>query len=586
MVPLSRPPPLAWYFVFQLQRLAALSLALGLTACATAPAPAPLASATVPTAGLKVLVSAANPLAVEAGVNVLRQGGSAIDAAVAVQAVLGLVEPQSSGLGGGAFLTYYDAKTKQVIAYNGRETAPAGVTPDMFLDASGKPLPYADAVTSGKATGVPGAVAMLSMAQAQHGKLAWKDLFADAERLADQGFIVSPRLAGMISAPFPQAITPDAKAYFTKPGGERYQAGDLLKNAAYADTVRKIAAQGPKAILEGPLAQAIVAKVGEDPRPGTITLADMKSYRPKVGDAICGPYRVYVVCVPDAPSSGAALLEALGILSHTDIADRGPNDPQAWFLFTQASRLMYADRDRYFGDPAFTPVPIEGLLDPAYTAERAKLIGEVAGPAPAPGKPRGAGKLAPDATLEPGGTSHFVIVDAAGNAVSMTTTVESIFGTGRMVGGFFLNNQLTDFSWAPTNKDGTQAANAVAPGKRPRSSMAPTIVLDRDGKFVAALGSPGGNSILAYNLKALVAVLDWKMPMQEAFNLPNLIARGDSFASEPARYAPGVVDALAAKGVVFRGSGGEGSGLHGVMMTPQGLVGGADERREGVVKGF
>lgn len=586
MVPLSSPPPLAWYFVFQLKRLAALSLALGLTACATAPAQAPVASVSTPATGPKVLVSAANPLAVEAGVNVLRQGGSAVDAAVAVQAVLGLVEPQSSGLGGGAFLTYYDAKTKKVIAYNGRETAPAGATPDMFLDASGKPLSYPEAVTSGKATGVPGAVAMLSMAQAQHGKLAWKDLFADAERLADQGFVVSPRLAGMIAGPFPQTATPDAKAYFTKAGGERYQAGDLLKNPAYADTVRKIAAQGPKAILEGPLAQAIVAKVSEDPRPGTVTLADLKSYRPKVGDAICGPYRVYVVCVPDAPSSGAALLEALGILSHTDIADRGPNDPQAWFLFTQASRLMYADRDRYFGDPAFTPVPIEGLLDPAYTAERAKLIGEVAGPAPAPGKPRGAGKLAPDATLEPGGTSHFVIVDAAGNAVSMTTTVESIFGTGRMVGGFFLNNQLTDFSWAPQNKDGTQAANAVAPRKRPRSSMAPTIVLDRQGKLVAALGSPGGNSILAYNLKALVAVLDWKMPMQEAFNLPNLIARGDSFASEPARYAPGVVDALAAKGVVFRGSGGEGSGLHGVMVTPQGLQGGADERREGVVKGF
>ena len=572
------------------KRFAALPLALTLAACATtaveAPAPAPPAAPSAAAQGPQVMVTAANPLAVEAGLNVLRKGGTAVDAAVAIQAVLGLVEPQSSGLGGGAFMTYYDAKTRKVTAYNGRETAPAGATADMFLGADGKPLSFPVAVTSGKATGVPGAVAMLSMAQAQHGKLAWKDLFGDAERLADDGFVVSPRLAGMISGPFPQGQTPDAKAYFTKADGQRYQAGDVLKNPAYADTVRKIAAQGPKALLEGALAQAIVAKVAEGPLPGTMALTDLKTYRPKAGEAVCRPYRIYVVCVPDAPSSGAALLQALGILSHTDIADRGPTDPQAWFLFAQASRLMYADRDRYFGDPAFTPVPIEGLLDDAYVAQRASLIGEVAGPAPKPGTPRGAGALAPDATKEPGGTSHFVVVDAAGDVVSMTTTVESIFGTGRMVGGFFLNNQLTDFSWAPKNADGTSAANAVAPGKRPRSSMAPVIVLDREGRLVAAIGSPGGNSILAYNLKALVGILDWKMSVQDAFNLPNLIARGDSFASEPARFAPGVVEALAAKGIVFKGSGGEGSGLHGVKVTPQGLQGGADDRREGVAKGL
>jgi gamma-glutamyltranspeptidase / glutathione hydrolase len=573
--------------VLHLSRFAALSLAATLAACATAgpEAPKAAASATASTRG-EVMVSAANPLAVEAGLNVLRKGGSAVDAAVAVQAVLGLVEPQSSGLGGGAFLTYYDAKSHKVIAYNGRETAPAGARPDMFLDDKGQPLPFPVAVTSGKATGVPGAVAMLSMAQAQHGKLAWKDLFGDAERLGDEGFVVSPRLAGMISSRFPQAVTPDATAYFTRPDGQRYQAGDVLKNPAYAATVRKIAAEGPKALLEGSLAEAIVARTGQGPLPGTMTLTDLKSYRPKVGDAVCRPYRIYVVCVPNAPSSGAALLQALGILEHTDIAQRGPADPQAWFLFSQASRLMYADRDRYFGDPDFTPVPIEGLLEPDYVAARAKLIGDVAGPAPAPGTPRGAGALAPDATKEPGGTSHFVIVDADGNAVSMTTTVESIFGTGRMVGGFFLNNQLTDFSWAPQNADGTKAANAVAPGKRPRSSMAPTIVLDREGRLVAAIGSPGGNSILAYNLKALVGILDWKMSVQDAFNLPNLIARGDSYASEPDRFAPGVVEALARKGVEFKGSGGEGSGLHGVKVTPQGLQGGADDRREGVAKGL
>lgn len=591
MVPLYLQSP-AWSFVFQPKRFVALSLALLVSACATATTPPPAPAVTPPQAattpvGPKVMVAAANPLAVEAGLNVLRKGGSAVDAAVAVQAVLGLVEPQSSGLGGGAFMTFYDAKTRKVIAYNGRETAPAAANDQLFIDPeTGKPLPFVRAVLSGKATGVPGAVAMLSMAQKQHGKLAWKDLFGDAERLADDGFIVSPRLAGMIASSAPQAGAPDAVAYFTKPDGQRYQAGDTLKNAAYAATVRKIAAEGPKALLEGEIAQAIIAKTHSGALPGALTLADLKTYKPLVGEAVCGPYRVYVVCVPNAPSSGAAILEALGILSHTDIASRGPADPQAWFLFAQASRLMYADRDRYFGDPAFTPVPIAGLLDPAYIAERAKLIGDVAGPAPAPGTPKGAGKLAPDATKEPGGTTHMVIVDADGNVVSMTTTVESIFGTGRMVGGFFLNNQLTDFSFAPRNTDGTEAANAVAAGKRPRSSMAPTIVLDQQGRFVTALGSPGGNSILAYNLKALVAVLDWKLPMDQAFALPNLIARGDSFASEPARFAPGVVQGLAAKGIEFRGSGGEGSGLHGIIMTPEGLKGAADDRREGVAKGF
>ncbi len=570
--------------VLSFQRLAVLSLALLAAACASAPPPAPSPGAQAQ--GPQVMVSAANPLAVEAGLNILRKGGSAVDAAVAVQAVLGLVEPQSSGLGGGAFLTYYDAKTRKVTAYNGRETAPAGARPDMFLDSAGKPLPFPQAVTSGRATGTPGAVAMLALAQEQHGKLAWKDLFGDAERLADDGFTVSPRLAGMIAGGFPQAKTPDATAYFTKPDGARYVAGDTLKNPAYAATVRKIAAEGPKAILEGALAEAIVAKLAEGPIPGSMTLADLKTYRPKAGPAVCRPYRIYVVCVPDGPSSGAALLEALGILERTDIADRGPSDPQAWFLFAQASRLMYADRDRYFGDPDFVDVPVAGLLDPAYLDQRARLIGEVAGPAPAPGKPRGAGVRGPDATKEPAGTSHFVVVDAAGNAVSMTTTVESIFGSGRMVGGFFLNNQMTDFSFSPTTPDGVAAANAVAPRKRPRSSMAPVVVTDRQGRFVAAVGSPGGNSILAYNLKALVAVLDWKLPMQEALALPNLIARGDNFATEPAKYAPGVIEALAAKGITFRGGGGEGSGLHGVIVTPQGLEGGADPRREGVAKGF
>ena len=432
---------------------------------------------------------------------------------------------------------------------------------------------------------MPGAVAALHLAHGQHGALPWKDLFADSERMADEGFAVSPRLASMMYGPWPQSKQADAVAYFTRPDGQRYVAGDILKNPAYAATVRKIAAEGPKALLEGSIAQAIVDRTRQGPLPGTLTLADLKAYKAIAGEPVCRPYRLYRVCVPMGPSSGAAVLQGLGLLERTDIASRGPTDPQAWYLFAQASRLMYADRDRYFGDPAFVDVPVEGLLDPAYLDARVKLIGEVAGPAPF-GNPKGAGKRAPDATQEPGGTTHMVIVDAKGNVVSMTTTVESIFGSGRMVGGFFLNNQLTDFSFAPVNADKTEAANAVAPGKRPRSSMSPLIITDPRGNFVAAVGSPGGNSILAYNLKAVVGILDWKLSMQDALALPNLIARGDNYASEPAKYAPGVVDGLKAKGVVFTGFGGEGSGLHGVIVRPGGkLEGGADPRREGVARG-
>ncbi|MDP2009236.1 MAG: gamma-glutamyltransferase family protein, partial [Phenylobacterium sp.] len=537
----------------QLKRLSIVLLAGLASACAS------LQSApTAPAPGVGTgMVAAANPLAVEAGVSVLRRGGSAVDAAVAVQAVLGLVEPQSSGLGGGAFLTYFDAKTRKVTAYNGRETAPAAATDALFLDETGKPLPFGAALLSGRSSGVPGAVAMLSLAQSQHGKLPWNTLFADAEKLGDQGFTVSPRLAGMIVGRFPQASAPDVVAYFTNPDGTRMKAGDTLKNPAYAATVRKIAAEGPKAILEGPVAEAIVTRLQQGDRPGAMTLADLKSYKPKVTDATCRPFRVYVVCTPPAPSGGPAVLEGLAILEHTDIAAH-PNDAQGWYLFSQASRLMYADRDRYMGDPDFVDVPTAGLLDPAYAATRAALIApDTAGPAPGPGKPRGAGVRAPDATVEPGGTSHLVIVDAAGNAVSMTTTVESIFGNGRMVNGFFLNNQLTDFSFAPKDKNGVPAANAVAGGKRPRSSMAPAVVLDKDRRFVAAVGSPGGSAILAYNLKALVAFLDWKLPIDQAIALPNLIARGDTYAAEPAKFPAGVVEALAAKGVTLKPGGGE-----------------------------
>ncbi|HYE46169.1 MAG TPA: gamma-glutamyltransferase [Caulobacter sp.] len=564
--------------------LAALTaFALILPGCAT-----PFDLGARPAAKGPVMVAAANPLAVEAGLAVLRRGGSAVDAAVAVQAVLGLVEPQSSGLGGGAFLVHYEARTKKVSVYDGRETAPAGADAKMFLGEDGKPLGFVDALLSGRSTGVPGAVAMLALAQREHGRLSWSELFGEAERLAEEGFTVSPRLAGMINSSFPQSKTPDANRYFLKRNGVRYVAGDTLKNPEYAASLRRIAAEGPDGLLKGPLAKAIVAKVAEGPRPGSLTLEDLAAYRPLKREALCQPYRVYLVCTAPPASSGVSLLQALAMLERTDIAERGPADPAAWIQIAEAERLMYADRDRYVGDPAFVAVPVKGMLSPGYVAERAKGIGERMAPAPPkPGLPPGAAARGPDATREPEGTSHFVIVDGWGNVVSMTTTVESIFGSGRMAGGFFLNNQLTDFNFSPTDGDGTPAANAVAPGKRPRSSMSPVIVLDREGRFVAALGSPGGTSILSYNLKTLVGVLDWKLSMQEAIDLPNLIARGSSVSGEADRFPPGVVQALAERGLVLKGSGGENSGLHGVIVREGGrLEGGADPRREGVAKGF
>jgi len=577
-------------FVSLLALAASLQLTLAPVSAAHAesiplatPAARPVSTSTVD----KGMVAAANPLAVEAGLRVLRDGGSAVDAAVAIQAVLGLVEPQSSGLGGGSFMVFYDAKTGKVTAYDGRETAPAGASPDMFMGADGKPLPFVTALLSGRSSGVPGAVAMLSQAQKDHGKVAWNTLFKDAEKLADDGFIVSPRLAGMIASRAPQASQPDAVRYFTKPDGTRYQAGDVLKNPAYAATVRKIAAEGPAALLDGPIAQAIVDRLHEGDLPSSITLADLKAYKPRSAPALCRPWKVYTVCVPNPQSSGLAVIQALQMLEHTDIGKRGPTDPVAWTQLAQAERVMYADRDRYVGDPAFVTVPVAGLLDPKYVAERAKLITDTAGAAPPFGKPKGAPKVGVDMTKEPGGTTHLVVVDPAGNVVSMTTTVESIFGNGRMVNGFFLNNQLTDFSFSPKEKDGAPAANAIAAGKRPRSSMSPIIVLDKKGKFLAAVGSPGGNAILSYNLKAMVGLFYWNLNMQEAVSLPNVVARGDTYSGDAEWFGPAMLSALNARGVNIKVGQVEGSGLHGVIVRPgHVLEGGADPRREGVAKGL
>jgi gamma-glutamyltranspeptidase/glutathione hydrolase len=408
-------------------------------------------------------------------------------------------------------------------------------------------------------------------------------LFTPAIHTATQGFKVSRRLARFLSPTFILPPTSETSALFSRPDGQALQVGDVFRNPAYARTLRRIAAEGPRALYEGSIAEEIVRRTHEAPLPGTMTLQDLAAYRADWAEPLCRPYRQRTVCVPPPPSSGVNLLQLLVILDHTDIAERSPSDPQAWFLFAQASRLMYADRDRYVADPQFTPVPVQALLDPAYLGERAQLIGDHAGPAPPPGQ-LASSRRGDDVTTEAQGTSHFVVMDTAGNVVSMTTTVESLFGSGRTVGGFMLNNQLTDFSARPTDENGP-VANAVQGGKRPRSSMSPSIVLDHDGRFVAAVGSSGGSAILDYIAKATVATLAWKLSMQAAIDLPNLIARGNDFTGEMERIAPPILAGLHDRGIDLKAIGGEDSGLHGILRMPDGsYVGGADSRREGVVR--
>ena len=556
----------------------------------TAPATETLAPATpapAPKLGLfhrhpkgQAWVAAANPLAVQAGLEILAKGGDAVDAAVAVQTMLGLVEPQSSGIAGGAFMMYYDAGSREVSALDGREKAPAAAPANMFLDEHGKPLPFLEAVRSGRSTGVPGVIAMLYAAHSKFGSMRWKELFQPAIHAATQGFRVPARLAMFLGEGSPFPPTNEIRQLFSRPDGESIEADDVFRNPEYARTLEHIAREGPRGFYAGPVAREIVEATHEEPLPGTMTLQDLASYRPEWDPPLCRSFRHYSVCTPPPPAGGVSLLELLGMLEKTDIAARGPNDPQAWFLLAQASRLAYADRDRYVADPHYVSVPVERLLDPAYLKLRAQLIGEHAGPAPAPGEialPRGR-----DATTESQGTSHFVVVDGDGNVVSMTTTIESVFGSGRAIGGFVLNNQLTDFSFVPTD-EGQPVANAVHGGKRPRSSMAPVIVLDHDGNFVAALGAPGGSAITEYNAKALVGLLAWKLTLKQAIELPNLIARGDTFTGELAKFTPEVLGGLRERGMLLKLGRAENSGLHGVVRLPDGTYqGAADSRREGV----
>lgn len=399
---------------------------------------------------------------------------------------------------------------------------------------------------------------------------------------------MSPRLARFIASGAPQTAAPDVIQYFSKPDGARLVAGDILKNPAYAATVRRLAKEGPNALYHGAIAADIARRVQEAPLPGTLSLEDLAAYRPGESPALCRPWETVRVCTPPLPSGGVDLIQGLMLLADTDIAARDPADPVAWVKLGEAERLLYADRNRYVADPDFIGVPLAGLLDENYLKSRAQLIGErITGAPPAAGLPPGAVARGPDKTLEPGGTTHFVIVDENGNVVSMTTTVESIFGSGRMVDGFFLNNQLTDFSFSPTEADGRPVANAVAPGKRPRSAMSPTILIDARGGFVEAVGSAGGPAIISYVLKTLIATREWHLSMQAAIALPNLVARGANFSAEVDKFPSSLVEALNARGLDVHEGQYEESGLQGIEVRDDGsLDGGCDPRREGVVLSY
>lgn len=532
------------------------------------------------------MVSSANPLASRAGLQILRQGGSAADAAVAMQMVLNLVEPQSSGIGGGAFIVTYDARHHKVRSYDGRETAPAAARSDRFM-RNGHAMPFTDAVNSGLSVGTPGVLRALALLHAREGRLPWETLFQPAIRLAEQGFKVSPRLHALLEQNQALRKQPAAAAYFYNAHGQAWPAGYRLRNPALASVLRGIAERGPDAFYKGKVARDIVAAIAHHPVPGDMTLADLAKYRAQERAPLCAPYRsVYTLCGAPPPSSGPlAVIQMLEILTHTPI-DRYPVDSvQAVHYFAEAGKLAYADRDLYVADPAFVKVPAADMLSPGYLALRATLIEpkRSMGVAP-PGDParmrmlRGVGN-----TPEIPSTSHMVVVDAHSNVVSMTTTIESAFGSKIFVDGFLLNNQLTDFSLSNVDAQGRPVANRVEPLKRPRSSMAPMIVL-KNGKPYMAIGSPGGSAIINYVAKAVRGVLDRGLSIQEAIDLPNLGSRNRGLELEKYTALHRLVPALRAMGYTVREREFP-SGLAGVVITPQGLEGGADPRREGLAIG-
>ena len=546
-------------------------------------------------AAKKFMVSAANPLAVEAGYEILKRGGSAIDAGIAVQLVLTLVEPQSSGIGGGAFLMHYDGKNVQ--AFDGRETAPAAANDKLFQNADGSPVSRVTGVVGGRSVGAPGVLRMLELAHRQHGKLPWKALFGPAIKLADAGFPLSARLRRQLDYDQHLRKDPTAAAYFYQ-DGKPWPVGHRIKNPALASTLRMIAAGGADAFYRGAIARDIAAKVAAHPtNPGKLSAADIAGYQPKLRTPVCSDYRAYTVCGMPPPSSGGiAIAQMLGILETRNMAAHPPLDgvptADALHLFTEAARLAYADRNRYAADTDFVPLPGRGvpaLIDKAYLATRAALIGERSmGMAPA-GKPPGMDVAwGTDNAIETNSTSHVVVVDASGAGLSLTTSVEDAFGSRQMVRGFLLNNQLTDFSFDSVDANGP-IANRVQPGKRPRSAMSPTIVFDRASKkLVLAVGSPGGPAIINYVAKTLVGTLDWGLNVQQAINLPNFGSRNGPTELETGRFPAAVQDALKARGHSLR-SYDMTSGLHGVQrISIHGepwWFGGADPRREGVAKG-
>ncbi|HYF53660.1 MAG TPA: gamma-glutamyltransferase, partial [Salinarimonas sp.] len=512
-----------------LAAIAALLVATPLAAQTTA-APEIATGRSARTAGTaaRYMVAAANPLAAAAGREILARGGSAVDAAIAVQLVLNLVEPQSSGIGGGAFLLHYDRARHDLVTLDGRETAPAAATPERFLGPDGKPMPFAQAVVGGRSVGVPGTLKLMEEAHRRWGRLPWADAFAPAIRLAEEGFAISPRLAGQLAAEKALPADPRARAYFYREDGTAKPAGERLANPAFARTLKALAAGGGASFYEGEIAADIVETVRSHPtNPGDMTPEDLRAYRVEERAPVCGRYRVYRVCGMGPPSSGAvAVQQILGVLEGHDLARLGPG-PEAAHLFAEAGRLAYADRALYLADPAFVPVPLPGLVDRDYLRDRARLVDPARsmGRAKAGEPPRKSGVLlAPSEGVEHG-TSHISIVDGAGNAVSMTTTIEDGFGARLMTrGGFLLNNELTDFSLGPV-EEGRPVANRVEPGKRPRSSMAPTIVFDAFDRLYVVTGSPGGSLIINFVAKTLVGILDWRLDPQVAVDLPNMGSR-------------------------------------------------------------
>lgn len=546
------------------------------------------AAAGDPVQATRHMIATANPHASQAGLAILHQGGSAVDAAIAAQMVLGLVEPQSSGIGGGAFMLAYDAGASAVHAYDGRETAPMAVTPGLFLKADGEPIKFYDAVIGGRAVGVPGLVAMLELSHQRHGKLPWATLFEPAIALAEAGFEVSPRLHYLIGEATGVDRYDVARAYFFTTDGKPKPVGMRLINQAYAATLRAIATGGAKAFYAGDIAADMVAAItGAVGNPGVMTVADFAAYKAKDRAAVCRPYRQWRVCGMGPPSSGGiTTLSILGLLEHFDLGSLAPGSAEAVHLISEASRLAYADRARFLADSDFVAVPVRGLLDRGYLADRAALIDreQSMGTAEAGTPPfDDGGRRASEPGTEQFSTTHLSIIDSEGNAVSMTSSVESAFGSRLMVRGFMLNNQLTDFSFRPA-VDGVAVANRVAPGKRPRSSMAPTLVFDSNGQLLLAVGSPGGSRIIGYVTQSLIAMLDWGLNAQQALDLPHHVNRNGPIDLESGTSLADLKSALVERGhdVRLRSLN---SGLHAIVVTPGGLEGGADPRREGVALG-